>query len=93
MATTQQHPLAAMQPHEALAVFYRLHSDLICESAQLADRLEDLEGRLHSVLRALDKEHVCRAALDLYSDEDPAAVAYLDSLVARATSEDSRDAG
>lgn len=86
MPSTTQEPLAAMEPHEALAVFFRLHSDVVVEAQRLTDRVEQLEGHLLTLLEVVGKKQVATAANSFYFDANPENVEYLDSLVARVKS-------
>ncbi len=72
--------LAALPPHEAVAVFWRLHDELTSDADRLADRLDEFSGLVEALLKATGADKAAAAGHLFYIDD---AARVLDELVAR----------
>jgi len=78
---TRNELLAALPPHEAVAVFWRLHNELTRDADRLADRVDEFSGLVEALLEATGADKTAAAGHLFYIDDDAARV--LDELVAR----------
>jgi len=75
--------LAALPPHEAVAMFWRLHDELTSDADRLADRIDEFSGLVEALLKATGADKAAAAGHLFYIDKAAENRGYLGELVAR----------